>query len=289
MKLKKLVVLFLTSLFVSNPIAAELDKILEKGFIEFAVYEDFPPYSYKDTNGRVIGVDVDIAKAIAKKLEVQVGFKLSLADESMEDDLRNLVWKGHYLAGAPADVMLHAPYDINFAKSNDKVIFTQPYYREVVAFALNSSNIIGAQDLQVFTQEAIGVETATISDAYLLEAYGGELRENVKHYKTVTYAVDAMVKQEINAVMANRGELEYSLAQHEHDFIVTKLPTPGLSVEGWDLSAAISAKNPKLANKINEIIGQLKASGEIEAIFISHGLSFHPALSTQLLSNTKEE
>ena len=272
-------------LLTSNALAAELDKVLEKDFIEFAVYEDFPPYSYKNEKGRVAGVDVDIARAIAKKLGVQVGFRISLADESVEDDLRNLVWKGHYLAGDPADVMMHAPYDINFAKSNDKVIFTQPYYREVVAFAIDTNRIRIGRDLDVFTRELIGVETATLSDAYLLESYGGELRENVRHYKTVHKAVEAMINNEIPAIMANRGELEYSLSLFEHDFVVTKIPTPGLSVEGWELSAAISADSPKLAYKINEIIKQLKASGEIEAIFESHGLSFHPGLSSKLLAN----
>ena len=282
----KLFVLFATMFSIfANSQAVELDKVLEKDFIEFAVYEDFPPYSYKNDKGRVAGVDVDIARAIAKKLGVQVGFRLFLADESAEDDLRNVVWKGHYLAGGPADVMMHAPYDINFAKDNDKVIFTEPYYREVIAFALDTNRIRIGRDLDVFTRELIGVENASLSDAYLLESYGGELRENVRHYKTVHAAVEAMVNNEIPAIMANRGELEFSLSQFEHDFVVTKIPTPGLSVEGWELSAGVSADSPKLAYKINEIIKQLKASGEIEEIFASHGLSFHPGLSSKLLAN----
>lgn len=268
--------------------AVELDKVLEKDFIEFAVYEGFPPWSYKDENGRIKGVSIDIAKAIGKKLDVQTGFKMMLADESMEDDLRNMVWKGHYLAGAPADVMLHAPYDVNFAKANDKVIFTQPYFREVVAFAINPNRLRSSRELEVFRKEKIGVETATISDAYLLGAYGGQLRNNVMHYATVSKSVDAMIKTEVSAVMANRGELEYSLAQHEnHEFLLTKFQTPGLSVEGWDLSAAVSAQAPILAKKINTIIGELKSNGQIEEIFKKHGLSFHPALDTEMLINTQ--
>lgn len=265
-------------------VAAEtLEKIMEKGFIEFAVYADFPPYSYKDENGRAKGVSIEVARAIGKKLGVQTGFKMTLADESMEDDLRNMVWKGHYLAGAPADVMLHVPYDRNFAKANDKVIFTQPYFKEVVAFAINPYRISNSRELEVFRNEKIGVETATISDAYLLGAFGGELRDNVMHYKTVSDAVMAMVDEEISAVMANRGELEYSLSLHKNEFNVTKFPTPGLSVEGWDLSAAVSAKSPKLAEKINQIIGELKVDGSIEKIFDEFGLSYYPAKSSQIL------
>lgn len=281
----KIIICFISILFSSSIHAVELDKILEKGFIEFAVYEQFPPYSYKDENGRVKGINVDIGKAIAEKLGVQSGFRLFLADESVGDDLRNVVWKGHYLAGGPADVMLHSPYDINFAKENDKVIFTQPYFREVVAFAVNTSVISSAKTLEVFVNEPVGVETATLASAYLLGAYNGRLRENVKHYKTVAKAVEAMVGSEVSAVMANRGELEYSLQKHEHDFVVTKLPTPGLSVEGWELAAAVSSENTNLGDKLNEIIAELKANGRIEKIFETYGLSYHTANSTQLLKS----
>jgi hypothetical protein len=33
------------------------------------------------------------------------------ADENMNDDLRNMVWRGHYLGFGPADVLLHVPVD----------------------------------------------------------------------------------------------------------------------------------------------------------------------------------
>ncbi len=285
----RLIFLITSSLFASCVYAAGFEKIMEKGFIEFAVYENFPPYSYKDENGQVKGVDVDLGKLIAEKMGVKSGFRLFQADESVEDDLRNLVWKGHYLAGGAADVFLHAPYDVNFAKLNEKVIFTQPYFREVVAFAVNTERVRSARTLEVFATEPIGVETASLSDAYLLGAFSGKLRDSVRHYVTVTDAVYAMVDREVSAVMANRGELEHGLLQHEHDFLVTKLPTPGLSVEGWELCAAVSSENVNLANKLNEVIGELKQSGEIESIFKSHGLSYHPVIDDELLLVSGDE
>ena len=49
---------------------------------------------------------MELGQALAAKLGLQaeiIGFK---AGEDMGDDLRNMVWKGHYLRGEPADVML---------------------------------------------------------------------------------------------------------------------------------------------------------------------------------------
>lgn len=279
----KILIAFIFILSGTGASANGLDKILQKGFMEVAVYDSFPPFSYKDEDGRTKGIDVDIAKEIAKELGVQVGFRLFLADESTGDDLRNMVWKGHYLAGGPADLMMHVPYDPNFATQNEQVSFLRPYYKELVAFAINTTRIRNAKTLTAFIDEPIGVETATLSDAYLLGAYNGRLRESVKHYKTVDAAVISMVNNEISAVMANRGELEHSLSKHKHDFVVTKLQTPGLSLEGWELGTAVSHKHADLAKKVDEIIAGLKSSGKIEEIFNAHGISYFPAESDKLL------
>jgi hypothetical protein len=40
------------------------------------------------------------------------------ADEEVGDDLRNMVWKGHYLGYGPADVMLHVPVDNRLMNDN---------------------------------------------------------------------------------------------------------------------------------------------------------------------------
>jgi len=48
--------------------------------------------------------------ALAQALAESLGVKLSLlpfhADDSMNDDLRHMVWRGHHLGYGPADVLL---------------------------------------------------------------------------------------------------------------------------------------------------------------------------------------
>ena len=43
------------------------------------------------------------------------------ADENMADDLRNMVWKGHYLGFGPADVLMHVPVDRPLMEANPQV------------------------------------------------------------------------------------------------------------------------------------------------------------------------
>ena len=43
------------------------------------------------------------------------------ADDSMNDDLRSMVWRGHYLGYGPADVPMHVPVDRPLMEANPQV------------------------------------------------------------------------------------------------------------------------------------------------------------------------
>ncbi len=105
----------LCSGWLAGPAAARpLDEVRDSGTIRIAVYRDFAPFS-EVHDGRFEGVDVDIGRALAQRLGVAVEFMPVTAGESVDDDLRNAVWKGHYLGGGVADVMLHVPVDRRFS------------------------------------------------------------------------------------------------------------------------------------------------------------------------------
>src|ERR1019366_6323944 len=115
------------SLCAGAPAWADQQKIRQNGILKVAVYNDLAPFS---ANGA--GIDIDLARALAEKL----GMKLSLlpftAGDDLNADLRNMVWKGHYLGYGPADVMLHVPVDRRLSAANDKVQIFAPYYNETV-------------------------------------------------------------------------------------------------------------------------------------------------------------
>ena len=49
----------------AQDIGRSLDQIREDGYIEFALYEDYRPWSWEE-GGKPTGIDVDIAKLIAE-------------------------------------------------------------------------------------------------------------------------------------------------------------------------------------------------------------------------------
>lgn len=271
-------------LLAAAPLAAALPAradglaaIRERGRLRIAVYNDFPPYSM--AGGK--GIDADLGRAIATRLGLApevVGYN---ADEDMNDDLRNMVWKGHYLGAPPADVMLHVPVDEYLAKANDKVRIFGAYHRETLALARNPQRVpalsgSAAVALEIFTREKVGVETATLADSFLLGVMNGRLRDNVVHFKTVADAANGLADGRVSAVLAPRAELEAALRGKE-GFVLERPQLAELKIEGWPLGMAVKVEEAELAEAIAKALAELKEDGTLAGIFRKHGISHQPA------------
>ena len=257
-------------------LAGDLEAIRQRGRLRVAVYNDFMPYSKAGK-----GIDVELARAIAGKLGLSpeiVGFN---ADEDMNDDLRNMVWKGHYLGTQPADLMMHVPVDAHLARANDKVRIFGAYHREALGVARDPARIqplsgSAAVALEIFTREKIGVETATLADSFLLAVLNGRLRENVVHFRNVGEAAKALERGEVAAVLAPRAELEAALAGQ------AKLPVEPanlaeLKVGGWPLGMAVKVEEVALADAVAAALADLKREGVVADIFRRNGITYQAA------------
>ena len=256
--------------------AGDLEAFRQRGRLRIAVYNDFMPFSKAGK-----GIDVELARAIAGKLGLAaevVGFN---ADEDMNDDLRNMVWKGHYLGTQPADLMMHVPVDVHLAKANDKVRIFGAYHREALGVARDTARIqpfsgSAAVALEIFTREKIGVETATLADSFLLGVLNGRLRENVVHFKNVAEAAQALQRGDVAAVLAPRSELEAALAG-QSKFPVETANLSELKVGGWPLGMAVKVEENELADAVVAALADLKREGVVADIFKRHGITYQAA------------
>ncbi|MEW8506414.1 MAG: transporter substrate-binding domain-containing protein [Candidatus Thiodiazotropha sp.] len=260
-----------------------LERIRERGVLEVAVYKDFPPFSFRDRKGRIIGIDADIARALAQRLGVSAAIRTVGADESMEDDLRNNVWKGHYLGGGVADLMLHVPYDGAFAEENDRVTFVAPYYREQIVVAVGKGVGAGLDPQDYFSREKVGVELDTLTDFYLLSAYDGKIRNQVVHFSNIGKAVTALKQGEIAAVAGPRSEIEFALGDHADNYAVGPIQMPGLRTSGWDLGAAVKKGNTALAEAVETAMAQLRKQSSLSKIFSNYRSSYQLPSQTKLV------
>ena len=268
--------------FAGQASSASLESVKEKGILEAAVYKDFPPYSYT-LKGKQLGIDVDLARELASRMSVKSIIRMVGADENVADDLRNNVWKGHYMGGGTADVMFHMPVDREYAAMEDKVNFISPYQLEKLVFAFDKSKIGEAPTIANFIHDKIGVEIDTLSDFYLLRALGGKVAAKISHFKSISDAVDALKNGEVVAVMGPRGEVEGVFSKQVPDnIIIQHLVTPGLSRSSWAMGLAVKAENTKLADTINSHMASMVNDGTVEDTFKKYGVTYTaPAMAPQ--------
>lgn len=235
--------------------------------IRIAVYTDFDPFS----NRQRAGIDVELAQRIAEKIGRDADVTPWDSDESLDDDLRYILW-----GGRRADLMMHVPFDQRYAAAVPQVRLLPPYYREHEVMAYAPSRLASVTSLETFTTHKVGVMLATGADGYLMSALGGRLQNNVRHFLRPREAAAAMKSGEIDAVMGEAVEIESALEAAGVPHRITVPPGAGLALNAWDVGAAVRAEDTVLAAAVQRAIGELRSSGEIERIFTSRGLTYVP-------------
>ncbi|WP_233575700.1 substrate-binding periplasmic protein [Noviherbaspirillum saxi] len=247
---------------------ADLDKVKQSGVLKVAVYKDMLPFSANNGNG----IDVELANALAVKLGVRTSFLPFDAGENLNDDLRNMVWKGHYLGYGPADVMMHVPVDTGLMAANKNVSIFAPYYREQVRLVRDVRKIPNCDSVDCLVGKKVGVEKVSIAAVVLLGEQDGKVRDSVKIYDTAAAALAAMKAGEIDAVLANRSEIE-SAVRGNADYPLSDLSFARLPRQGWIVGLAVKQSNTELARALQAAANDLSTSGELAKIFAKYGVT----------------
>ena len=254
-------------------VGADLDTIIDRGFIEFAAYEDYPPWSFKE-NGKIKGIDIDLGRIIASELGVEPRFRLIPADENLQADLRNWLWKGPLIGGRVANVMLHVPYDSEFACRVEQVVFTGQYHVEEIAIAYRRDAYPDDPPVPAYFRfDTVGVENDSIADFYLSAFPGGQLSRNLTRYPTMQDAMQALAAGETMAAMGPKGQLEYGLTD---DLAVHTPPLPGFAVGNWTSGVAVHFAYRALGYAVEDAVFAALQDGRLQAIFQKYGLTHAP-------------
>ncbi|HYN40066.1 MAG TPA: transporter substrate-binding domain-containing protein [Rhodospirillales bacterium] len=259
--------------------ARPLDEVTQAGALRVAVYRDNAPFSFH-RDGELVGIDVDLARLLAKHLDVRADWMEIGADENVDDDLRNAVWKGHYLGGGVADVMMSVPYDPLFAQRNPQVVLFAPYFRqEFVAVRREGDTAGGFTPAFAATPLAgkrIGVEIDSLPDFFFTTVGGGRLREDVVHFPTPQATLDALLAGRVATASATRSQAESILASRRTGFAVTPLAMPGFGKSTWTIGVAVKENARDLGWSIEDVVTGLIADGGMAEIFRAYGVNYAP-------------
>lgn len=248
-----------------------LDTIQERGWILFGVYADFKPYSWEQ-GGKLIGVDIELGRLIADDLGVEARFYATNADENVDADLRNNVWKGALIGGQISNVMLHIPYDRELACRNELVVLTGQYFNEEIAIAYRTE--VYEEDGPTpayFRFDKVGVENDSLSDFYLSSIGNGQLVPNMVRFASVDRAMAAMAKNQVAAVVGPKGQLEHGM---QDGMAIHQPPLVGLARSSWTLGVAVRHNWRPLGYAVDDAIRAAVTDGRMAKIFEAYGLSY---------------
>lgn len=282
MLFKLFVILFIPIL----AIARSIEHIKESGEIIIAIYEDFPPYSFKE-KGIAKGIDIEIGKLIAKSLNVKPVWYFTGFDENLSADLRNTIWRGNLIHKTKADVMLRIPYDYDYLRvtdkytgelENERVSIKAPYQSEKWIITTHKKVIPEIKTLGIFAYNTIGVEVDTLPDFHFMNTR--LINKNVKHYNKFEDAFKDFKDGKIDAIAGLKTQLQYLLnfKKYGHLYYLTD-GIPMLPTNNWDLATAVSSEYRDLSYHIDNVVEDAYKNGTMKKIFEKFNVEYQAPIS----------
>ena len=208
----------------------------------------FPPYEYyDDTTGEIVGIDAEVAAAIAAKLEMEL--------EIVDMDFDALI---PAVANGKIDVVLAGLTVTEERKQN--VDFTTSYATGVQVVIVKEDSEITVDGL--FAEGAshkIGVQQGTTGDLYSTWDLEDNGLATIERFKTGTDAVLALTAGKVDCVIIDNEPAK--------NFVAANAGLKILDTEYITEEYAIAlAKGSELTAKIDAALVELIADGSLQAI-----------------------
>ncbi|MEJ5284947.1 MAG: amino acid ABC transporter substrate-binding protein [Brevinematales bacterium] len=235
--MKRILIIFLL-LFACNT---------ERKKIVIGVDEYFPPMTFKE-NGELKGIDIDLAKAVFKKLGYEVEFK-TVVWEKIIEELTNknidIIWSG-----------------FSITEERKAIIdFTIPYIetKQVIVTKYNSS-IEKKEDL---SSKIVGVQKGSTGEHSLKK--DSILTKKIKkivEYETVEKEIKDLEDGKLDAIVIDEIAAKYFLAGKAGNFKILN------EHFGYEIFAiGLRKEDSTLKEKLNKALEKIMKDGTEEKIF----------------------
>ena len=196
----------------------------------------FPPYEFL-RGQEIVGIDVEICKAVAAKL----GRSFSVESVNFDSVIPTVISGKADLAAAGSTITEDRKKNVDFSV---------PYVKTGVVFVYKKATPY-AKGMDAKGKK-VGVQSGTTSETFVTD----ELMQQPERFDSPAAAVAALTAGRVDVVIADidpakncvKGEADLALS----DFITTE-----------EYAVAIRKGQPELLKVINETIAELKANGQL--------------------------
>lgn len=216
-------------------------KVSEDKFV-VGLDDSFPPMGFRDENGEIVGFDIDLAKATAEEMGMDVEFK-------------SVDWDGVLLSLKKGDIDV-IWNGLTITEEREKEInFTEPYLANRQILVVKSDSEVSSKtDLK---GKVLGLQLGSSSEKALAsdDDFSSSLSEVTK-YGNNTEALMDLSAGRVDAVLVDEIVGRYYMSKKEGEF---KVLSEDLGEE--DYAVGVRKEDEEFLKKLNEALSVVK-SGE---------------------------
>ncbi len=225
-----------------------LTRIKEQGFITIATEGNWAPWTFHDDSGELVGLDVEIGKAIAEQLGVEARF-----EETNWDSI---------LAGVDAGRFDLACNGVGYTEERaKKYAFSEPYVytKKVLIVRGDDTSINSFEDIK----GKKNANTASSTYAALAESYGAENTPVDSLTETITLLLQERVDCTINSQVSYN---DYLAAHPDANIRIADVASGDKVV----IPMKMGDDTATLVEAVNNALNQLRDSGKLSEISIKY-------------------
>lgn len=230
----------------TNEEESSLEKILNKGTLILGLDDSFPPMGYRNENNEIVGFDIDVAKEVCKRLEVELVLQpISWTAKEQELNSYNIdcIWNGMSIDD----------------ERKEKMNLSMPYLKNSMSFVVKTdSEISSLEDLK---GKKVGVQSGSTAEKILQESeIYSELKEVVSYSENITAFMDLEINQ-IDSVFLDNVVANYYISSNNKPY---KVLEEGLQEEEYAIG--FRKQDEELCSKVNDILIEMKKDGTLTEI-----------------------
>lgn len=232
---------------------SKLADIQEKGELVMATTADYPPYEWhlvKDGKDEIVGFEIDIARAIAEELGVELVVK--------DMDFNGLI---PALSTGKVDIVLAGMNPT--PKRAESVDFTDIYISQKDVVLIRKEDADKYTSKESLKDAKWATQKSTIQEEFIQEEFADSYLQSVGKWGTAILSLNTKKVDAILMVDNTAGRY----AEENDGLMIAELDIESTPNEA---AVAVAKNNGSLLEKVNEIIDEMKASGEIDQLILDN-------------------
>ena len=212
----------------------------------------YAPFESQNERGEIVGFDIDVVNAVAKKAGFEVKFV-------------NTPWEGIFnaLNQGDRDMVVSAVTITDERKQT--MDFSTPYFVAAQLIAVRqNSKVAKFEDLK--KKLKVGVQTGTTGDEAVTKLLG-KSSTNIKRFESTPLALKELEAGGLDAVVADNGVVVHYIANNPGGKFKT-VSDPAFMAEQYGM--AVKKGNKALLDKVNQGLAGIKGDGTYDKIYAQY-------------------